>query len=444
MAALQESPSRKRRRLMSPVRTATEAPGSRLVQKRRTIYHPAFPPPFFWDNLSVIPLTRNALRELDRRNSLATLAGQCRLAGHAALRAKDELGPEDVVLDLADLRGYPQPVSEPEMSSDLPIRGRRGRGSRSASNSNSNATRTQSSTTRTKSTEHLINHGIYPEGHEYPDGRILPEPDNLDEITQALGQRRRSLSPSRFSADDFKKFKRADNNSTNETLVTTSVIPILGGDVNAGIPFANLEHLTDDSLVNAKPDRCYGSRPEILDSRVRGELHHYIVPSTQEDLPLAPSFFLEVKGPDGTMSVATRQVSYDGAMGERGILRLQSYDQVDPVYDNNAHTIASIYASGTIRLFAVHAVQGNASPPAPQLEYVMTLLDIFCVTGNAKSFRRGAAAYRNARDWAKGQREEAIRRANEMARQPQAPGGASASSGDGDTREDELSMVASG
>lgn len=35
------------------------------------------------------------------------------------------------------------------------------------------------------------------------------------------------------------------------------------------------------------------------------------------------------------------------------------------------------------------------------------------MTGNAETFRQGATAYRNARDWAKKQRDEAIRRANE-------------------------------
>lgn len=37
------------------------------------------------------------------------------------------------------------------------------------------------------------------------------------------------------------------------------------------------------------------------------------------------------------------------------------------------------------------------------------------MTNSAKSFRQGATAYRNARDWTKKQRDEAIRRANEVA-----------------------------
>ncbi len=37
--------------------------------KKQKHSHPSHPPPAFWDNLSKIPLTRRALRELDRRNS---------------------------------------------------------------------------------------------------------------------------------------------------------------------------------------------------------------------------------------------------------------------------------------------------------------------------------------------------------------------------------------
>jgi hypothetical protein len=46
--------------------------------------------------------------------------------------------------------------------------------------------------------------------------------------------------------------------------------------------------------------------PEQLDRRVRDELSGYIIPSTQEDIPIVPNFFLAVKGPDGSAAVAKR------------------------------------------------------------------------------------------------------------------------------------------
>jgi hypothetical protein len=92
--------------------------------------------------------------------------------------------------------------------------------------------------------------------------------------------------------------------------VINSVIPIIEGKVGddkcvAGyIPFNNLDHLTDGTIAPAKPDLFYGARPEQLDRRVRTELGSRIIPSTQNDLPMAPNFFLEAKGPDGSLTVA--------------------------------------------------------------------------------------------------------------------------------------------
>ena len=46
--------------------------------KKRKLEHPAIPPPRFWDHLSVIPLTRRALRESQRRISQSTDGQQIR------------------------------------------------------------------------------------------------------------------------------------------------------------------------------------------------------------------------------------------------------------------------------------------------------------------------------------------------------------------------------
>ena len=45
------------------------------------------------------------------------------------------------------------------------------------------------------------------------------------------------------------------------------------------------------------------------------------LPSMQLDLPITVSFFVAVKGPDGSATGANRQLSYDGALGrERRIV----------------------------------------------------------------------------------------------------------------------------
>ncbi|KAK2795046.1 hypothetical protein FQN50_009805 [Emmonsiellopsis sp. PD_5] len=281
------------------------------------------------------------------------------------------------------------------------------------------------STTKTMSTtaysrnfqQNLIDHGVYPDGYEYPDGRIPVMPNNWEEINERLARPRPSLSPSKFSNEHFWKFKRADTHASKEQPVTTSVIPIIEGDIGdpkcagGGYPFGNLASLTDGTLAHAKPDHFYGARPEQLDCQVRKEISDHIIPSMQDDLPLAPNFFLEAKGPDGSLAVATRQACYDGALGARGMHSLQSYQQDRPSYDSNAYTITSTYHGGQLKLYTTHLAEPRG--PGCDPEYYMTQLNGWCMFGNLETFRQGASTYRNARDWAKEKRDEFIRVANE-------------------------------
>ncbi|CAJ2508606.1 Uu.00g136320.m01.CDS01 [Anthostomella pinea] len=414
-------------------------------RKKQKYRHPHQPPPAFWDNLSEVPLTGRALEELNRRNT--TSLSQTPASCPAPRRLAAKLTPQPAVEylgqstpsqlkqikrfsreggpDLSNLRGFSEASVSSErqvMSSSQSSLGQRQRASASPSN-NSTSTSTHNTTT-TKSTspydpafqQHLIDYGIYPDGYEYPGDRgAPPQPTNMDEILQALARPRPSLSPFRFSDEEFRRFKRADAHAANEWQITSTVIPILEGDVRdtkwvfGQVPFTNLDHLTDGSLVPANPDRYYGARPEQLDRQVRAELHGSITPSTQHDLPIVPNFFLGAKGPEGSPAVAKRQASYDGALGARAMLSLQSYKASVPIYDNSAFTITSTYLDGALKMYTSHPVEPTTGA-AP--DYVTTQINSWSLTGNPSSFRTGASAYRNARDWAKLQRDEAIKRAN--------------------------------
>jgi hypothetical protein len=297
-------------------------------------------------------------------------------------------------------------------SSQSSSQGRK-RGSISTSN-------TKPTTATTKSTgpydrafqQNLIDHGVYPHGYRYPDGRVPVKPKNLDEIRSRLAQPRLSLSPSKLTEEAHEKFIQADADALKEKQVSESVIPFIEGKVedakcrSGGIPFTNLDHLTDGTLVPGNPDIYYGARPEQLDRQVRNELTSRVVPSTQHDLPMAPNFFLAAKGPDGSLAVAGRQACYDGALGARGMHSLQSYKRDEPVDDNNAYTITSIYHGGTLKMYTSHTAK-SASPQG-RPEYFMSQLKGYSMTGDPETFRKGATAYRNARDWAKEQRDKAI------------------------------------
>lgn len=270
--------------------------------------------------------------------------------------------------------------------------------------------------------QHLTDFRVYPNRYVYPDGRVPPKPSNLDEIHHRLRARRRSLSPTRLTEQAFDDFCLADANAAKEKQVSESVVPIIEGSIQdsrcvaGGIPFNNLESLTNGTIGDANPDRYYGARPEQLNLRVREELEGHIVPSTQHDLPIVPSFFLEVKGPDGSLAVAERQACYDGALGARGIYKLQSYGLDEPIFDNQAHTIDATYHGGTLKLYTTHLVRSLDD----QSEYIMTQIKTWGMTSDRETFCKGAAAYRNLRDWAKEQRDTAIAQANARASNSQA------------------------
>lgn len=248
----------------------------------------------------------------------------------------------------------------------------------------------------------LIDGGIYSDEYEYPDDRVPPKPDNLKEINQKLTQSRPSLSPSHFFNEKFKEFKRADAHVFKENKAIKTVIPIIEGKitddkcVEGEVLFTNLKPLTSDMLTAAKPDLYYGARLEQLDRRVRDEISDHIIPSTQDDLPIASNFFLAAKGPDGTAAVAKKQACYDGALGARGIHNLQSYGEGQPVYDNKAYTITSIYSDGQFKMYTSHPTQPTG--PGGRPEYCMNQLGAYAMTHNQEIFRQEATAYRNARD----------------------------------------------
>jgi hypothetical protein len=268
--------------------------------------------------------------------------------------------------------------------------------------------------------QNLINHGVYPYGYRSPDGGRAPKPENWGNLQQIMTQPRPSLSPSRFSNGAFEAYVDQTNQAVDKADVITKTFPILEGDTDmpSGInrTFGKLTALTDGTIVDAQPDFYYGARPDQLDPRVQKELNSYIIPSVNDKAPMLPNNFTEVKGPGGTQAVVKRQACYDGALGTRSMPQLQSYRQPEPVYDNNAYTITSTFDGEQLQMYTTHPTA--PTNPGGQPEYHMNQLNGWAVTGNPDTFRQGATAYRNARDWAKEKRDEFIEGANERAANP--------------------------
>ncbi|KAK4158281.1 glyoxylate reductase [Chaetomidium leptoderma] len=383
--------------------------------------------PEFWDRLSKIEPTRRALREFDRRTRLPRprrppaasngLAQQlestatsprdlARFAGHG--------GP-----DLSDLRGYPPPAtpcSAPAIMSSR--KSSRSGGSRSANPASTQAT---SATTKSKKStpynrdfdQHLTDHGVHP--------LYSSEEPDLDEAISILAKPRPSLSPSQFSDGAFKTFRQTNARAKDEDDVLANVMPTILGPSHTTDPsarntiFGNLEPLTDGTIAPAKPDIYYGANPQELLRSVRNELGHHIIPSSMHDKPMAPNYFVEVKGPDGSVAVATRQARYDGAVGSRAMHSLQNYGREQPQYDGQAYTFSSTYHDGTLKMYAHHPTAPTSAGGAP--EYHMTQMKAYAMTNDRGTFVQGATAFRNSRDLAKQHRDSFIQAANTKASQ---------------------------
>ncbi|OAA63261.1 hypothetical protein SPI_03424 [Niveomyces insectorum RCEF 264] len=387
-------------------------------------------PPEFWDRLSEISLTRKALEEHDRRIRLQQRpspplpcprgrAGQLvhTLPTRSLARFARLGGP-----DLTDLRGYPQPVTTPQSS--LAMSASQSSKSQTTKSIDLASTLPTSATTKTTKTKkstpynrdfdlHLTDHGVYPiYSSQKPD---------LTEVRTALTVPRPSLSPSKFSESAFESFQESNARAKDEDDVIANVIPTILGphkptDASSrNTVFGNLEPLTDGTIAPAVPDIYYGVHPEELSQSVRGELSHHIIPSTMQDKPLAPNFFIEVKGPDGSAAVATRQARYDGAAGSRAMHSLQNYGEGELQYDGQAYTFSSTYhgGTGTLQLYAHHPTAPTSEGGRP--EYHMTQLRTFGMTDTRDTYIQGATTFRNARDIAKRHRDGFIQAANAKA-----------------------------
>ena len=317
----------------------------------------------------------------------------------------------------------PSQTIDRTMTSSDTSRRRRKQNSASASS----GTRQTADTTVTKETgtsgaynrnfaQHLIDHGIYPDGYEYPDGRPVPLPDDWEEFNEALLEERASLSPSQFSEEKFRDFRRADAAVVNEGDAMRKIVPFIQGTkwderrVQRNVVFGNLAPLTDGTLKNAKPDLYYGGRPEQLQRDIRQDLREFVVPSTADNLPIAPTMFLEAKGPDGSLAVAQRQACYDGALGARGMHELASYQQTEHSFDNSIKAISSIYHGGQLKLYTHHMAQPDG--PGTRPEYYMNQVRAYAMTDNLDSLKSGLTGFRNSVDWADKRREVAISQAN--------------------------------
>ncbi len=194
-------------------------------------------------------------------------------------------------------------------------------------------------------------------------------------------------------------------------------IAVLNGnaDIASGeeILLDNLTPLTDDTISPPRPEVYDGSPAAQLDQSVLDQIGSYITPSAKTSAPILPNLFVETEVPRGDSLGIELKACYESAMGARAMYILQRFAEADKNLYGNAHTIAATFIRGMLRLYTTHISGIDTTTESPQ--YHMTLLSEWPIYRSPGDFRQGVGAYRNARDWAKEQRDEAIAAANRKA-----------------------------
>ncbi|KAL3490934.1 hypothetical protein BJX62DRAFT_237700 [Aspergillus germanicus] len=163
------------------------------------------------------------------------------------------------------------------------------------------------------------------------------------------------------------------------------------------------------------PDFYNGTLAAECDKVVRQLLGSSIIPSTQDHLPIAPNFFCGGKGPDGSHAMGDRQVLENRALGARTMHNLQRFGNA-AMYDNNVYAITSLYHCGHLELFTVYPLEpASRLPPKQRHALSNDAIEVLLAEGYVETFRHGVQAFRNARDWAKEQRDSFISKTNATA-----------------------------
>jgi hypothetical protein len=246
--------------------------------------------------------------------------------------------------------------------------------------------------------QHLVLNGVFPNSR-------LTTPNNIEEIYQEMAQWQLPL----LSVQEFHDFKLMYKHNANEDTMMQFMIGALSqGESRANfssrnVRFNSLKPLTDGTLPPAFPDLCFGASPEQLETKILEELSEYILPSKQRYCPIVPNCFLEIASSRISTAEIRRQACYYGALGARGIIRLQSYGESEPVFDGNAYTFVVTFQDGTLKIYAIWPKRSISSPPSrdndrwTQMEFRMAMVETWVLTASLERYREGMVALWNAR-----------------------------------------------
>lgn len=229
-------------------------------------------------------------------------------------------------------------------------------------------------------------------------------PSNFNEIVDIL---KGTLVP--VSTINYKSFQVKKVKAYGETKTVVSLLPLLLGEddhfaSDHDRAFTNIIPLVG-GIVTCKPDLYDGLCPSKVDPWLRKDLDSLIVPSRQSMAPIAPNFFLEMKGQDGSFAVAGRQAWHDGIVGARAMQAIRCYD-LETTLDHKAYSLSASFYDTTIKIYSTHPILRDGKV------FYNTVQVFSCLMDNDVTFHQGVSALRNARVWAEDKRISLISEAN--------------------------------
>lgn len=248
-------------------------------------------------------------------------------------------------------------------------------------------------------------------------------------------QRRGSLSPNSFSDTLWSDFVRKNDRARNEGQISTKCLPLFTSDSpfpdNVDTLFNHLDPLVseDFKIPAPKPDVSTGIDMTSVPLEIRRPLAQYIVPAIGAEAIL-PNDFIEVKGPHGSGASLVTQVSHNGAAGSRAMHKLRTFrsedgDEPDGVARTFHMTLHG--GPGAVSFYVSHAQRGESTEPA--VTYHTTRVGGELVVSSPEHLRKALTIFRNLRDMAAEEREEAVKLAKSRCKLGSSPGTAAAANG---------------
>ena len=253
--------------------------------------------------------------------------------------------------------------------------------------------------------QHLIDFGIYFDGYNRTQA-----PTNLSDIQARLKRRRPLLG--NFD-DDYQEFLEKNEEVNSKKSAMALVISTLLGNLEIpheqGILFSNLTSLTDGSIPMPKPDFYDGLHPSAIECGLREDLAKFIMPSNNPSAAILPTFLMTVPASAMPMDYHMRAAWYYGVFAARGIHRLRCRIPLQELNNKRAYVLTATYDPECMKLslYTTHVVMTNNK--AAPIEYHTAACASISMDDDVEEFRVAVSALRNAREWARDQREELIR-----------------------------------